>query len=90
MPGLTNQNQLPSPPTSADPAHMHKYLLSLNNWLATFCLTGVQATNLGQSQLTAMVTANDFTQAGKIFYNIDTHKTQKATIVAGNLTITDF
>ncbi len=84
------QNQIPSPPTSGDPEALHKYILSLHGFLSNFCLTGVQATNLKQSQLDLMVSKNDFAQAGKIFYNIDANKTQKATIVAGNLTITDF
>jgi len=90
MADLTNQNQLPKPPMSPDLQLMHKYLLSLHNFLQKFCLVGVQATQLGQSQLDAMVSANDLSQSGKIFYNIDTDKTQKATIVSGNLTITDF
>jgi hypothetical protein len=87
---MENQNQLPTPPMSADLVQIHKYLLSLNNWLKLFSQTGVQATNLGQSQLDAMVSANDLTQAGKIFFNTNTLKTQKATVVTGNLTITDF
>lgn len=83
-------NQIPTPPQNPDLIALHKHIIQLNNWLGNMFLTGNQATHLTQDTLNKMTSNNDLKQAGKIFYNTDMNKMQKATIVSGNLTITDF
>ena len=83
-------NQIPTPPLNPDLVEIHKHIIQFNNWLGNMFLTGNQATHLDQNTLNKMVSTNDLKQAGKIFFNTGNNKTQKATIVSGNLIISDF
>lgn len=87
---MANLNQIPIPPVSANINDLHKHIIELNNWTKNMFLVGTQATHMNQNELTKIVSVNDLSNAGKIFFNTDESKMQKSTIVSNNLTISDF
>jgi len=82
--------ELPVPPAAATPEEMHRWMLSMYNWLKNMFLSGNQMPHLTAQQLTDMQTANQQFQSGKIFYDHDNNAFKGGVLVGGNLSIKTF
>lgn len=78
---------IPKPPNEKNVDELHRWAHSLYSFLDQNFGNGTQATFLSQSQLNQMVSANDLSQAGKVFMNHDTGKVNVTTVVGGTLTL---
>lgn len=80
----------PDPPLEMTNEAIHKHLLDLNIYLKGMSSLGLQTTQIPSTALDEMVSTNDLSQSGKMFYDMDNNVMKKAIIVAGNLTIETF
>lgn len=61
--------QMPTPPSTPNVAEMHRYILSLSNWLKLLHLTGLQVTQLDSVQFSGLTGLEN---VGKLYFVIDT------------------
>lgn len=78
------------PPLTNDPNAIVTHLKALEGWLQGLFTNGLQSTMVTESQLDSIVTQNDFTAAGKIFYTTDTDKFYGIKISGSNLVKKEF
>lgn len=71
MPIENKSLQIPIPPAEADLETLHRYILTLSNWLRDLFIQGLQMPSFTQTEIDAMTAA---TQAGKLFFNSTTGK----------------
>ena len=74
--------EMPTPPTSAEPKDMLKWMQSMNSWHKSITLQGVQTPFFSQSQMDLM--AGQMDQVGKIFFNRTTGKFMCGELVGDN------
>ena len=79
--------EFPSPPTAANIDELHRWALSVTNWVKNTTLNGLQSPVFGTQQLTDMQSQGTKSQAGKLFYDVNTDELKAAVLVGGNLTI---
>jgi hypothetical protein len=72
--------EFPSPPTSPDLQGMHRWILSVCNFMKQTMLNGNQSPHFTQDQLNQM---SDLSQAGKQFFNFTTGKMNIAEVSGG-------
>lgn len=70
----------PAPPQHANLDEVHRWSLSVANWVKNTMLNGTQSAFYAHSQLQQMMDLNQLEQGGKTFFNNDSGKLNVAEI----------